>query len=431
MNPFTFGNPIKDPARFIGREADIRQITNRLLSSAHESTSIIGERRIGKTSLLKHLANQDVAKEYGLSPDKYCLVYVDFQGRSDITPYRFWQYVLKTMSTSISDEIILSEIKTLLAQDEFDLFDLEDVFRTVVNQGMTTVLFLDEFEEVTTNPNFTGDFFGGLRVLAIHHDVALIPATSCELVDLCHSEEIKGSPFFNIFANVILRPFNLEEVDEMVCKYLKDAEFTCSPEEKDLIWNLSGGYPHFTQIAGYYLIDGKDQKLNNESLFAYTQTQFDQQADAHFKYLWSHSSEDEKITLLIILMLGLQKPSKKSIPNLENLSRVRARSHQDLNSLSKRGLVHESNGKYSVLSSSFESWVRQEVVAIHGKEETASSVDEWLKSENKGNLKDAKGILPGFKKQYWHILGDLAKDLSMEFAVTGSFELIKLLMIAG
>ncbi len=36
MNPFTFGNPIKDPARFHGREAEIRQIINRLLSSAHE-----------------------------------------------------------------------------------------------------------------------------------------------------------------------------------------------------------------------------------------------------------------------------------------------------------------------------------------------------------------------------------------------------------
>lgn len=34
MNPFTFGNPIKDPARFIGRKAEIRQIVNRLLSNA-------------------------------------------------------------------------------------------------------------------------------------------------------------------------------------------------------------------------------------------------------------------------------------------------------------------------------------------------------------------------------------------------------------
>ncbi len=98
MNPFTFGNPIKDPTRFHGRQAEIRQIVNRLLSSAHESTSIVGERRIGKTSLLYHLANPGVSTQLGLTPDKFCLVYLDFQGLTDITPTRFWQRVLKKIS---------------------------------------------------------------------------------------------------------------------------------------------------------------------------------------------------------------------------------------------------------------------------------------------------------------------------------------------
>ncbi len=49
---------------------------------------------------------------------------------------------------------------------------------------MTVVLMMDEFEYVTQNPNFKGDFFGGLRALAIHHGVALLPATRRELVDL-------------------------------------------------------------------------------------------------------------------------------------------------------------------------------------------------------------------------------------------------------
>jgi hypothetical protein len=105
--------------------------------------------------------------------------------------------------------------------DEFDLFDLEDVFQEVANRGMITVLLLDEFEYVTQNPNFKGDFFGALRALAIHHGVALVPATRRELVDLCHSDEIKGSPFFNIFANVVLRPFSQVETNEMLDFYLK------------------------------------------------------------------------------------------------------------------------------------------------------------------------------------------------------------------
>src|SRR3989304_9433793 len=124
MNPFTFGNPIKEPERFIGRKAEIRQIVHRLLSSAHESTSIIGERRIGKTSLLSYLAHPEVSAGLGLTSDKFCLVYVDFQGLTDITPTRFWQRVLKKMARSICEESLKPALETLGNQNQFDLFDL-------------------------------------------------------------------------------------------------------------------------------------------------------------------------------------------------------------------------------------------------------------------------------------------------------------------
>ncbi len=80
------GNPVSDPSKFYGREREIRQITDRLFSSAFESTSVVGERRIGKTSLLKYLANTEVAESLGLTPDEYVMVYVDFQGSVNITP---------------------------------------------------------------------------------------------------------------------------------------------------------------------------------------------------------------------------------------------------------------------------------------------------------------------------------------------------------
>jgi len=431
MNPFTFGNPIKNPARFIGRKNEIRQIVNRLLTSAHESTSIIGERRIGKTSLLLHLSNQEVATQHGLTSDKFCLIYVDFQGLTDITPQRFWQRVLKKMARSVCDESLLPAIQELSKLDEFDLFDLEDLFEAITDKGLTTVLFMDEFEYVTQNPNFKSDFFGGLRALAIHHGVALVPATRRELVDLCHSEEIKGSPFFNIFANVVLRPFSRAEVNEMICEYLKDAEFSCSPEEQDFIWELGGGYPFFVQMAGHYLLEGKLQGLDGETLTKFAATSFEQQADAHFTYLWSHCTESEKITLLVTLTLGLQKASKKTNPNAENLARLRPRAPQDLVSLGKRGLIDERDGLYTLFSPAFERWIRREIMAAPGEEETEGSAEEWLKSGNAENLKNAKGVLPGIKKKYWHLIGDVAKDLSIEFAAAGAFEIVRTIVVAA
>jgi len=105
------------------------------------------------------------------------------------------------------------------------LFDLEDLFEQISANGRTVVLLMDEFEYVTQNPNFQSDFFGGLRALAIHQNLVLVTSTRRELVDLCHSDEIKGSPFFNIFASVILRPFLPDEAEGLVEAYTAEVGF--------------------------------------------------------------------------------------------------------------------------------------------------------------------------------------------------------------
>jgi len=425
-NPFTFGNPIKDPARFIGRKAEIRQIINRLLSSAHESTSIIGERRIGKTSLLSYLAHPEVSAGLGLTPDKFCLVYVDFQGLTDITPTRFWQRVLKKMSRSLCDESLKPSIERLSEQDDFDLFDLEDLFQTTVDKGLTIALLMDEFEYVTENPNFKSDFFGGLRALAIHSGVALLPATRRELVELCHSEEIKGSPFFNIFANVVLRPFSRDEVDEMLASYTRDNDFALTPQEKDFIWATGGGYPSFAQMAGHYLMEGKAQGLPNEALIKFTTSSFEQQTEAHYTYFWSHCTENEKITLLIVLTLSGEKQTRKTIVNLENLSKLRPRAPQDVISLGKRGLVSETDGVFRIFSPSFERWIRNEIIATPGEEESQKTADEWLTSGGQKEVREARAVLPRFKKKYWPLMQVFFKEMALEAVVDFTVEFIKL-----
>jgi hypothetical protein len=423
-NPFTFGNPIKDPARFFGREAEIRQITSRLLSSAHESTSIIGERRIGKTSLLYYLSHPEVSARLGLTPDKFCMVYADFQGLTDITPTRFWQRVLKKMSRSICSEDMKPAIGKLSKQETFDLFDLEDLFEATQDKGITVVLMLDEFEYVTQNPNFKSDFFGGLRALAIHHGVALLPATRRELVDLCHSDEIKGSPFFNIFANVVLRPFPLTDSASLVDGYLSSLEEPFLPEEREFILRLGGGQPFFLQIAGHYLVDAKTRGLREIPLYERVVADFDQQADPHFNYLWSHCTESEKITLLGILALGQEKSKKKSGTYAERLQKMNPRAHLDVTALAKRGLIVETEGKYQLFSPSLERWVLREIMTAPGEEETPASVDEWLKGGGREKVENAKGVLPRVKKKYWPIVSNILTEVSFELIGATVFELL-------
>ena len=124
----------------------------------------------------------------------------------------------------------------------------------------------------------------------------------------------------------------------------------------------------------------------------------------------------------------MQKPSKKTLPSLENLTRIRARAAQDLAALGKRGMIVERDGIYSLFSRTLERWIRQEIVAAPGEEETQTTAEDWLRSGKREDMKEGKGVLPKFKKKYWHMLGDIAKELSLEFAAAGAFELIKVLV---
>src|SRR5262249_47370775 len=53
LNPFTNRGVITNPEEFFGREREIGEIASRLRAMA--SLSVVGERRIGKSSLLYHL----------------------------------------------------------------------------------------------------------------------------------------------------------------------------------------------------------------------------------------------------------------------------------------------------------------------------------------------------------------------------------------
>ena len=436
QNPFTFGNPIREPGRFIGRQAELRQVINRLLSSAHESTSIVGERRIGKTSLLMHLADKSAANLLGLVPERFCLIYIDFQGLVDITPQRFWSRVLTRMARSISNPNLRDQIETLQKAENIELFDLEDLCEAITEAGLCVVLLLDEFEYVTQNPNFRADFFGGLRALAIHHNLPLITATRRELIDLCHSEEIKGSPFFNIFANIVLRLFKREEVDELLDHYTRESGVIISPNEHELAWDLGGGHPLFTQMAGYYLFDGiqqgkrseaSGQGIPSEKLEKWVTAQFEQQAQPHFSYLWGRCTESEKITLLATIMLCHTKSAKKEPPFMVRLVKLYPRAAMDAEHLIKRGLLREQNGDsgcYALLSSSLEGWIMREMAAGPDEEASQVNVTEWLQSGRITLDEPEKGLMAKVKKQYWPLMGTILKEMSFELAGNLTFELL-------
>jgi len=177
-------------------------------------------------------------------------------------------------------------------------------------------------------------------------------------------------------------------------------------------------------MAGYYIVEGKIQGLRGDLLVAQVIDEFDQQASSHFEYYWTHCSESEKITLLTILALSRQKPSKKTTPNIDNLSQLHPRARFDVPPLLRRGLVLEADGNFSLLSHSLERWIAREITSAPDEQESRKSVEDWLSGGGRENLEPVSGVLPKFKKKYWPIVGTILKEMSFEVMGAAALELI-------
>lgn len=426
INPFTYGNPISDPARFFGREREIEQVFSRLRNAEFESSSLVGERRIGKTSLLNYLSHLDVRRRFGLDPYRYIFVDVDLQMvDKDTTPARLWQRMLRQMMRHCQDAEVKQLVEDIRKQESIDTFALADLFDSVDVKGQYVVFLLDEFENVTENPNFGPDFFYGLRSLAIHHNLSLVTSSRRELIELCHSDAIRSSPFFNIFANINVRLFTEAEARNLIAQSLAGTGVTFSNAEVDALVQLGGLHPYFLQAAGHFLFEAYSNQLATDARLTFLAKEFREEATPHLEDYWHNSADHEKIVLTTLALLERQSKTTQRAFSAAQLVELYARSDQTLAQLEKRGLVALSADRYALFNTSLSEWIVSEITDTLGGQ---TSYDEWLKS-NQGQsvmqrlsakAKNEIGeILPRIAAKYRDLFVEWVSDPKNVIAVAG------------
>jgi hypothetical protein len=373
-NPFTYGNPISDSRRFFGRQREVDQICGRLRNHEFESSSLVGDRRIGKTSLLNHLADPAVRTGHGLGLDRYIFVNVDLQMMSaGMGPDQLWRRFLTLMRRDGKDPRINELLSGLAANEPLDTFTLDELFQQIDDMDKHIVFLLDEFEHVTTNENFGPDFYYGLRSLVIHHHVALVTSSRLELVELTHSNAIKSSPFFNIFANINLRLFSTEESRQLISQLLDGTPVEFSEREVERVLDLAGPHPYFLQAACWSLFDSHDKGLDEFARADRLQEQFRLEAIPHLIEYWDNSDDYQKIVLTAAALL--ERTTRVRDFSLADVCRLFARGEPGVEQLEKRGLLISARGQYRLFSSMFTPWLLQQITAESGAE---ASYQEWL-----------------------------------------------------
>ena len=474
-NPFIYDKPILDPNRFVGRGEEIQQVFSRLRAPEFESSSIVGERQSGKTSLLNYISCPDTIKRQGLDPDAYLFVYLDLSviGPST-TPARFYEYMLGRLAADVRDYELEETLKEAGQQVRNGAYNLDGLFDRFDARGLHIALLFDDFHNIGNNPNFGLDFMYELRSLALDHKLAFITASRVDPSGLGHSDavrsspwcnifspvtlppfssediqellskylgetelsssdaelkrmlhslaihqslalitssltegegngytdSIRSSPWLNIFSPITLSPFSRQDVDDMLKRYLAEAEVSFSSGEVKHILSLAGMAPCLLQMAFSFLLEAYQRGMEEALRLAVVMRRFLEASSHHWDGRWQSSSQKERAALALLTILASERKGQLSYWKSAQLETWCPKVEEVLDGLKERGLVSGSHGRYVLASPSLYQWVAKELtepaneldmeeLGVYRRrleaslpDEKVSSILDWLRDAN-------------------------------------------------
>ena len=190
-----------------------------------QSVSLLGEGRVGKSSLLHQL----LGRARRLNPAPLC-IYLDMQEAENEAD--FYHLVLKKLGGA---------------------GDIWRAFRDAID-GQYILLALDEFEKTQKAECFSLQLRGGLRALA-QNGLTLAIATRQPLDRLCADSGSGTSPLYNLCQRYLVGPLGEAEAQSLITAYLDPTGVRFSKDEIAEALKLSGGHPGRLQQIGWHLYE--------------------------------------------------------------------------------------------------------------------------------------------------------------------------------
>ena len=292
-NPFLNRVMILNRDDFYGRKSVIRKLFAKINTTRPQSVSIIGDRKIGKSSLLSYLKHPDTRREHLTIPEQYIFVYMDLQQHHTNSPKDFF--------SAVFDEIIREFQGNIAINVEPDYKGFKDLVEELEKNDLILIFLFDEFEVITRNENFSYEFFSFLRSIANGYRVSYITASGRYLREMCRSKEISDSPFFNIFTNLFLGPLELNEAKELIITPSSRSRIPLD-HRTNLILEMAGRLPFYIQVACSVHFDLlMNPEEHSEKVFiGVVERDFLEEVISHFDYMLDNLTEQElKVVQLV------------------------------------------------------------------------------------------------------------------------------------
>lgn len=333
--------PLADPACFYGREKELAQLFSYLDKPKPQNISVVGQRRSGKSWLLKVLTLDDQRRTRFLhDADKYTFIYWDLQSEPCLEPASFFGRLT---------DLLLAQLPSDLAADcrgeykedcpEDSLQEMLEILRIYEHR---VILLLDEFAAITRSKAFAESFFSHLRSVFSQPGLTCVTASYRSLGELCHLGP--DSPFFNIFVRIQLGLFSDQEAEGFITGPMTAHGVQVAPDAVKEILSLTGPHPCFISQLCHDLESTAKTRgtLTKADVEAY-QPDFLAAVFDDYSYYVQRLTDEER-AMLVNLADG-NPPATLENPTFLSLERL--------------SLVRRHHGRAVLLSDTFKQFVRQ------------------------------------------------------------------------
>jgi hypothetical protein len=315
---YTPGRPLTDAAMFVGRAGELQFLREAVDAGQH--IALVGPRRIGKTSLLRHFAR-------GLAGTDGRLVAL-----AELSEPR-----LQEENALVRDawRQLWSQVKS----GPVPAVEGVQVFMALVRKlnaaGFRPVLVLDDVEQLAWRPRTLGaGLVDGLRALAAEQQVTLVVAATAPLGEVFMPGHAYG-PFAALFRQLDLGLLDDESARSLLMR--PGVETEGIPNAGDDLIALAGPHPFYLHLAGHYLVCGPNEKPPADC--------FSAAAEPFFQDLW------ESLSPLAQSALLARSPATN--PVMARQLRV----------LANRGVLVPKGEGYRPFGRAFEAWLNRQAAA--------------------------------------------------------------------
>jgi len=333
INPYIAGAPVTEQRMFFGREDIFQWIENSIAGQYADHILVVhGQRRVGKTSVLKQLGNR--------LPKRFIPVFFDLQGRTHTTLDHFlWWLARETVRVLKQErdiEIPPPTREAFASDPEF----FENQFLASVRSSLgknTLLLTFDEFdnlEESEVKEELARPLVDHLRRLMGQPNLNFIfsigsSGRKLENMQAAYTDFFKAALYKKISFlgeeqthNLVTRPV------EGIIEYERAAV--------ERIYGITSGHPYFTQLTCHELFARCQRTEQRKIAKADVEAVLDdvvERGTVNLKFVWDEASDIEKWSLAALAQLD--KTDNRTLSDYLRKNRVRF-SESDLTS----GLLH-------------------------------------------------------------------------------------------